>query len=218
MNEFEETLQYFISNSLRNSYVKNWEDSKDFFVNSSNKEWIYLIKFNSGITPIYAWGTAKDKGQRLRKSSIFDSKLTGKYDRRVDYLMLKILYGQPEVYLFEMNNNSFEIEQMRRQYFYGATATGACIRGTRNVTRMEIALEIFALFKNTHHYIETLNNSEKRVFEDFVTNYWLAHLRHPTNPRRTFYFGDCLEPNFLDRTLGRNDLIPVIEKTLKVNF
>lgn len=132
--------------------------------------------------------------------------------------MLKILFGEPEVHLFEMNNNAVEIEQLRRKYFYGSTAKGACIRGVKSINRIEISLEIFSLFKESQFYIESLDDKEKKAFEDFVKNYWLAHLKHPKNLTRTFYFGDCLEPNFLDRTLGRTDLIPVIEKALKVKF
>jgi mRNA-degrading endonuclease YafQ of YafQ-DinJ toxin-antitoxin module len=44
------------------------------------------------------------KSNRVRKSSILNRKLTGKYDRRVDYLMLKKIYGLKKVYLFEFLN------------------------------------------------------------------------------------------------------------------
>lgn len=69
-----------------------WQDWIRFVQESASPGWIYFVQFG---TTIFAWGTASGKGERLRKSSIFDEKLTGKYDRRVDYLMLKIIEGKP---------------------------------------------------------------------------------------------------------------------------
>ena len=40
---------------------------------------------------------------RIRLSSIFNNKLTGKYDRRVDYLMLKKIFGLEKVIIFKFN-------------------------------------------------------------------------------------------------------------------
>ena len=44
----------------------------------------------------------------------------------------------------------------------------------------------------------------KNLFDDFFFNVFLGKLKHPENPKRTFYYGDCLEP--------------IIEKILDVNF
>ncbi|MBI2522471.1 MAG: hypothetical protein HYV97_18770 [Bdellovibrio sp.] len=167
---------------------------------------------------IYAWGTASDLGQRLRKASVFHQKLSGKYDRRVDYLMLKMIFDLHSVHLFECKNNAISIEQSRRTAIYGATAKGACIRGLINSTRAAIATEIYEMFKTTSHYQNNLNAIERKLFDEFVFSFWLAKLKHPTNPARTFYYGDCLEPGFIHRTLARPDLIPVIEKALNVKF
>jgi len=42
-------------------------------------------------------------------------------------------------------------------------------------------------------------------------------LSYPKNPKRTFYYGDSLEPKFL-RTIGKEYLEPSVEKILDVNF
>jgi hypothetical protein len=46
---------------------------------------------------------------------------------------------------------------------------------------------------------------------------FLGKLKHPKNPKRTFYYGDCLEPKFF-RTINKEYLEPVIEKVLDVDF
>ena len=46
---------------------------------------------------------------------------------------------------------------------------------------------------------------------------FLGKLKHPENPKRTFYYGDCLEPKLL-RTINKEYLEPVIEKVLDVIF
>lgn len=214
MNEFEQTLDFFLQRSISNAIVRSWDDCQKFISNSNNKDWVYLIKFSE---TIYAWGTASKDGKRLRKTNLFHEKLSGKYDRKVDYLMLKIKYGQPTVQIFEFNMNAREVEQERRVSFYGRTASGACLRGFTAGNREMIAKEIFDLFKTTDHYLQ-LDVTYKNLFDEFVSDFWLAKLKHPINPARTFYYGDCLEPNFLSRTLSRPDLIPIIEKTLKVKF
>ena len=48
---------------------------------------IYVIKWKK--QDVFNWGTMSPNNNRIRLSSIFNNKLTGKYDRRVDYLMLK---------------------------------------------------------------------------------------------------------------------------------
>ena len=42
-------------------------------------------------------------------------------------------------------------------------------------------------------------------------------MKHPENPKRTFYYGDCLEPKFMV-TINKKYLEPVIESVLDVKF
>ena len=183
-----------------------------FIKKSTFKSWIYFIQFTENI---YAWGTASKDAKRIRKTSLFNSKLTGKYDRRGEYLMLKEIYGMPKVILFECEH-AFEIEQQRRSVIYKSNRLGACFRGFTSNDRKGITLEIYESFKMIEKFKE-LTNDEKKLFDEFIHQYYLGKLRHPTR-NASFYFGDCLEPNFLDKTLKRDDLIPVIEKALSVRF
>ena len=212
MSEYLDTFNFFKTNSIRHSHVQTESDVKSFLKSSSVFNWIYLIKFSNDI---YAWGTASKNGSRLRKTSLFNRKLTGKYDRRGDYLMLIAVYGQPEVTLFEIPN-AVGIEQERRRTLYGSDRLGACFRGFSKDDRTSITLEVYELFKSSSLY-NALTETERKIFDEFIYSYYLGKLKHP-HRNATFYFGDCLEPNFLDKTLGRSDFIPVIEKALDVKF
>lgn len=212
--EYLETFDFFKTRSSSSSIVHTWEESRNFFRASLYKDWIYLI----GFTPeVYAWGTASKLGDRLKKTGLLQSKLTGKYDRRVDYLMLKILYGNPVIHLFEFDNKAREVEQERRVQFYGNTSKGACIRGFRSISRDLIAREIYEEFCTSDHY-QNLPVEDQVLFQEFVEKFWLNKLKHPDNPTRTFYYGDCLEPNFISRTLNRPDIAGVVERVLGVEF
>tara|TARA_B100001287_G_scaffold211508_1_gene180339 strand:- start:645 stop:1028 length:384 start_codon:yes stop_codon:yes gene_type:complete len=98
---YENYLNYFRLNSI-NSFEINSEFELKKNIKSTS-EYLYFILWSSEDN-IYSWGTMSARGNRIRKSSILNKKLTGKYDRRVDYLMLLKIHGFESIYLFEMNN------------------------------------------------------------------------------------------------------------------
>ena len=51
----------------------------------------------------------------------------------------------------------------------------------------------------------------------YFNDVFLGNLKHPKNPKRTFFYGDSLEPKFL-RTVNKEYLEPVVEKVLDVKF
>ena len=63
-------------------------------------QFLYLIVWNLNDS-IFSWGTMSGSSDRIRNSSILNKKLTGKYDRRVDYLMLKKIESLETIYLFK---------------------------------------------------------------------------------------------------------------------
>ena len=212
MSEYSETFQFLKSKSMRHADVVSWNDCKAFFSTPQVKEWIYLIKFSE---TIFSWGTASGDGDRLKKTGLLQEKLVGKYDRKVDYLMLRAVHGVPLITIFEVPN-AVAVEQERRAFYYGRTSKGSCMRGFKEYERDKIAREVYGLFKTTAIFV-ALNENERNLLEDFVNNYWLAKLKHPRR-KASFYYGDCLEPNFLDRELGRHDFIPLLEKIFSVKF
>ena len=148
---------------------------------------------------------------RIRKSSILNNKLTGKYDRRVDYLMLKKIYGLEKVYLFEYKeplNKEKQLKDLHNQKH--------CYIGLEGKDRVEISKNIYHDFKQTNWYIN-LDTNDKTLFDEYFNDVFLGKLKHPENPKRTFFYGDSLEPKFL-RTVNKEYLEPVIEKVLDVKF
>ena len=59
--------------------------------------------------------------------------------------------------------------------------------------------------------------NDKTLFDEYFNDVFLGKLKHPKNPKRTFFYGDSLEPKFL-RTINKEYLELVIEKVLDVKF
>lgn len=172
-------------------------------------KYVYLIIWSTD--NIYSWGTMSGTSNRIRKSSILNNKLTGKYDRRVDYLMLKKIYGLEKVYLFEYKeplNKEKQLKDLHNQKH--------CYFGLEGRDRVEISKNIYQDFKQTNWYVN-LDLNDKTLFDEYFNDVFLGKLKHPKNPNRTFFYGDSLEPKFL-RTINKEYLEPVIEKVLDVKF
>ncbi|MEO5971154.1 MAG: hypothetical protein ABIQ95_14595 [Bdellovibrionia bacterium] len=213
--EYLETMNFFDSRSVRNTSVNTWKDVRTFVGEAAHKAWVYVILFSEQDW-IYSWGTASGRGDRLKKTGLLHPKLTGKYDRRGDYLMLKAIYGPPIFTVFEIEN-AVEAEQERRLQIYRGKRMGSCFRGFLSDDRDSITIEVFEKFKTTARY-QDLEDTQQRIFEEFIVKFYLAKLRHPVNLNRTFYYGDCLEPHFLARTLSRPDIEEVVALALNVEF
>jgi hypothetical protein len=194
--------------SDRNREIKAISEWKTFRAESKTKRWVYLYSFDEHIA---AWGTTSQGSDRVRKSSLFDCKLTGKYDRRVDYLMLKEIYGTPRFWIFE-SQSAAELEGRLRQRF----EQKHCYVGFKESSREEISKFIYGEFKNTPHF-RSLTRDDAAYFDRYMLEVFFRHPRHPKNPKRTFFWGDSLETKFL-RAIGRQELEPAIERALKVRF
>ena len=72
------------------------------------------------------------------------------------------------------------------------------------------------MFKKTD-WFKKFDNSLKTLFDEFFHEVFLGKIKHPINPKRTFYYGDCLEPKFL-RTIEKEYLEDSVEKILDVHF
>jgi hypothetical protein len=173
-----------------------------------NQKWVYLISWTKDI---FSWGTTSGSNDRIRKSSLFNPKLTGKYDRRVDYLMLNIIYGMPAVYVFEMAADPTIVESEVR------TRIGKqrfCYHGFKGQNRDDISKEILEEFYRTEHY-KKLSDEDRSNFTEYLEDVYFA--KRELAPNRTFAWGDSLEPNFLKK-IDKKHLEPSIGRTLKVVF
>jgi len=209
MNKIQFSLNYFKQNCDDFKLVieeKDWRDFKE-----ATKQYVYFIIWNEK-QDIFSWGTTSGKSDRIRKSSILNRKLTGKYDRRGDYLMLKIIYGSPKIYVFKMPLKATNYETYLKNHFN----QNHCWIGLQGNNRDEISKGIIQEFKKTNHFIK-LEEFLKVGFEDYLLNVFFAKRVHPNNPSRTFYWGDSLEPNFL-RVIDCKHYEQIIEKVLDVKF
>ncbi len=126
--------------------------------------------------------------------------------------MLKEIYGMPDIFVFEARNKATDIETDLKNKF----GQRHCFRGLLGADRNEMSQNIVEKFMTTSHFV-SLSETEKTEFKRFLVSIYFAKRHHPKNPKRTFFWGDCLEPGFL-RTIGVPELEPVIERVLRVKF
>lgn len=199
--------------SRRHCGINSQEDWARFRASSLNPEWVYLIRFDDRR---FAWGTCSGSSDRLRRASIFNPKLTGKYDRRVDYLMLKQCGGIRSVQVFEapggVGGSAVDLETSLKRM----AGQNHCFGGFKGRDRVQVSIEILTMFKSTPHY-QSLSEEDQRGFDRYLCEVFFARAQHPSNPKRTFHWGDSLEPGFL-RTIGKAELEGPIERALGVRF
>lgn len=209
MSKIQFSLDYLSQHCLSSKLILNNEDWRSF--KKSESQYVYFIIWDEN-HEIFSWGTTSGKSDRLRKSSLLNSKLTGKYDRRVDYLMLKIIYGNPKIFIFEMPQTATIFETFLKNHF----GQLHCWIGLNGKDRNDISKGIIQEFQNTNHF-KNLLITDKIEFENFLNNVYFAKRVHPKNPKRTFYWGDSLEPNFLP-VINCGHYEQTIEKVLNVKF
>ena len=188
------------------SKIEQWND----FIQLRNQvkfeepSWVYLIKFSR---EIFAWGTASKKGDRLRKMSLFHPSSSGKYDRIVDYHMLKQVNDDFEfhVFLFLSREESIKAEGLLRE----VNGQNACFGGIFG-SRQEITRQIFNRLRKTQFWTQNLDDKTKELFSEFIKER-LYQTRNQNG--RTWNNGDILEPGALER-FSLDKYINPIEKVL----
>jgi hypothetical protein len=206
---FADAFELFAQECVRGTKVDDWHDWLRFKAASTSKQWVYLIWFGDGI---YAWGTTSGQGKRLRNACLFHDAPQGKYDRRVDYRWLMKIFGKPGVWIFETADARGLEERLKQRM-----GTRFCFGGLVARDRAEVSRQVFELFRKTIHWT-ALSQETQGKFEAFLTDIYFTRARHPAKPKRTFAFGDSLEPRFIDRTLGRPELIVAIEEVLGLSY
>lgn len=206
--EYQASRRFLAAASARDAPIENPDAWRRFRQESVTREWLYLMRFSVGV---YAWGTCSNQNDRIRKSSLLDPKLTGKYDRRVDYLMLKVIFGQPTIHVFEAAGATGVEAELRTRF-----GQRHCYRGLAGGDREEISRRIVEAFRDTPHF-RGLARDTQDGFEQYLNDVFFARRRHPKNPSRTFFWGDSLEPGFL-RTVGLTHLERPVEEALRVCF
>jgi hypothetical protein len=207
--EAEVARRFLVDQCVRCIQVRNWDDWRAFRSSSKHQNWVYFARFGGAI---FAWGTASGKGERLRATSLFQEKLSGKYDRRVDYLMLKVLHGEPDVSVFEVEDAK-RVEGLLR----ARVGHRYCFGGILAANRREVSKLIFRDLQKTTHW-KGQSSETQRLFLRYLDEVYFAGVSHPEDESRTFHFGDSLEPGFIERTLGKSELLPAIEAVLRVRF
>ena len=206
----QEAVRFFQCQHPYNDCIAKCESEWNLFRrNSRYKQWIYLLSWS---THVFSWGTAAGNSDRIRKSSVFNPKLTGKYDRRLDYLLLNKILGKPILFAFEMREDPRLAEEQLKRHI----GVRNCYQGLEGSNRDEISQNLVQRF-NALDFYKSLSDLDKSHFSQFLDKVYFAKRRHPDNPRRTFFYGDCLEPGFLD-VIGLKYLEPAIERTLGVRF
>ena len=184
-NEITNSLNFLKDNTKRFIQVFSDADIKKFKKSSKNTQWIYFFQWTEDK---YNWGTMSNKNDRLRKSSIFNKKLTGKYDRRGDYLMLQEIYPNVKVFMFEVNEG--EKATVKEGELRDSFNQKHCYRGFEGKDRLEISMSILKEFKKTEHY-KNVSEEDKTNWEEFITKIFTQNVKYK---KRSFAWGDSLEP------------------------
>ena len=206
--KYIESLEYLKLNSLSYFECKTEKEFKEKYDNSNS---VYLIKWKKG--EVFNWGTMGPNSNRVRKSSVLNNFLTGKYDRRVDYLMFHKIFGLEIVYIFKFNSR--DDSRFHEKTIRLSKNQRHCFSGIEGNNRDEISINIYSIFKQTEWYNQ-FDVKLKNQFDEFFYEVFLGNLKHPRR-NVSFKHGDVLEPKFL-RTIGREYLEPVIEQVLDVKY
>ena len=214
MEDYKKAFEYLKSQSSNFNEISEERVLKHVIKESKSKRFVYLIRWGQNR---FCWGTMAGNCSRLRKTSIFNSKLTGKYDRRLDYLMLKEIHKNDfTVHLFEFTND----EKYYEQYLKDQFNQRHCYRGFTGIDRNEISKEIIKEFRNSNHF-KTVDKDKVLLFEQYIKDIYFNESRCQltiNNKRRTWRWGDSLEPGFISKKLGLAELEEGIEAVLKVQF
>ena len=200
--DFKYTLNKLEDKSFRSIKFTTEEDVKKFIKSSTTKDHIYLYRFGD----VFAWGTGIG---RVRKTSLFNNRFTGKYNRRIIYLMLEKLYGLSESYLFEFDSKATIVEKEIKDNF----SQNFCIKGFKGNNLQEISQNIFNEFKE--------NNLSNDLFDDYFNNVHQNNMKHISSNgnKLSFAHGDSSEPTFLCKYRpDLTHLIPGIEKAFNINI
>ena len=76
--KLSEIYSYLSENSIKELNTSNERDLKNFL--ESQSKYRYLIIWSEE-SEVFSWGTMSKGSDRIRKSSLLNKKLTGKYDR-----------------------------------------------------------------------------------------------------------------------------------------
>jgi len=216
MSDFTDAFRFLQAGAADSREVKEWSDWLSFRADSDSRQWVYLYRF----TPrVFAWGTATGTGARLRNPCMFHDTLTGKYDRRVDYLMLRLIHAEtgrriPRAWVFNYLGRAADIERALMKHF----GQSHCFRGfPAACCRRDISRSIHAAFRQTKHYGLQLKAEERRGFEEFMREVFFAEPARQNLKGVPFKFGDALEPKFL-RDIGFEHLEGAVGAALDVKF
>ena len=195
---------------LRHTTITSIDELRQF--HRENKQpYLYLISWNENTELEFgAWGKSSGKSKRLRKAMVFDTELTGKYDRRVDYLIAKRLWGSPAISIFSIANMG---SALRLEQEIGS----AVVHPNRKIphcfychteanipaSRSDVSEKLLNLFRQNG-----FGGAPQNSVTAFI-RYWDEVFLRPKEQRignRTFCYGDSLEPKYLVRKFSKNGM------------
>ena len=177
---------------------------------------VYLLSWQQNLG---AWGTSSFSTNRLRKSSVFGQPLSGKYDRRVDYLMANQIWGFPSVWVFPAATKSAaEAAEKGVLHLLGRRTGCHCFFGNevgRLDNREEVSRRLWTAFQEHESWL-SLRETSRIGFRRYMDAiYFCPNEQHVGG--RSFRYGDSLEPGYI-RPRVTQEVLDGIENALEVQF
>ena len=196
---------------LKSIQIRTETEWTDLVEKAGNCEWVFLISWSSQ-PALFCWGTTAAEGKRLRFSGALNPNIIGTYEYRVDFFMLKKIFGPPTIEIFQYDRNSEQkAELIKRRMGVTHPWYGINAKEAGDITKV-----VYANFQKTKHWLG-LDDKVRSRFQQYMTDVYFAKRVHPRNPKRHYHYSDSLDFDFLN-TIGLDDLTTSIETALECKF
>jgi hypothetical protein len=206
-----EVLKLLRESCSRSATVMTEAEWLNWVERSGSREWLYVVRWSENPL-MFTFGSTGGDGRRLRFSGVFNSVLVGRPDYRVDFIMMRKIFGPPKIEIFEYNRPTDDrYNQIMRKLnlkhpWYGIKAEVAG----------DLTKSIYVGFKHSKFW-KSLDKETQNLFDEYMTDVYFGRLKHPRNATRQCNWGDTVDAEFLE-LVNKAHLIPAIEKVLELEF
>jgi hypothetical protein len=197
--------------SSRSTTLATEQEWANWVERATYREWVYLITWSTKPL-LFTFGSTGGDGRRLRYSGVFNSVLIGKPEYRVDYIMMRKIFGAGSIEIFEYDRPTDDrVNQVLKKLNLTHPWYGIKANEPGDLTK-----SIYVGFKHSKHWRDQ-TDEVKKLFDEYMNDVYFAKLKHPRNENRHYYWGETVDAEFLE-LIDKAHLIPAVEKVLGLEF